>query len=277
MSHAADPGPYAPTPHNVDPDRRANAHIEAEERGVLAGIRALGAGFRIIIRSPRLLVIGMLPALITGILYTAALITLLFKLDELMGVLPIPEDWPSALETIVRVLAAGAIGSAAVFLAIITFTTVTLLIGGPFYEHIAEKVEDSFGEVPEAEISGIRLFLRGLRDSALLLFLSVLCAILLFCVGLIPVIGQSVILVVTIGVGAWLLCLELVGIPFARRGLKLEDRHRALRRHWPRALGFAVPVYLLCTFPGGAIIVMPAAVAGGTILARNVLATYATQ
>jgi CysZ protein len=45
-----------------------------------------------------------------------------------------------------------------------------------------------------------------------------------------------------------------------------------LRAHRPEALGFGTAVFLCFLVPGGAVLLMPAAVAGGTLLARHVLA-----
>jgi len=71
-------------------------------------------------------------------------------------------------------------------------------------------------------------------------------------------------------VGGWALALELTGIAFARRGLRLRDRRRMLRRHRPLALGFGVGVFVCFLIPLGAVLVMPAAVAGATLLTRHI-------
>jgi CysZ protein len=71
--------------------------------------------------------------------------------------------------------------------------------------------------------------------------------------------------------GGWFLAQELVGAPFYRRGMRLPDRRHFLRAHRPLALGFGVAVFCCFLIPLGAVLVMPAAVAGGTLLARRVL------
>src|SRR5690606_4905820 len=87
----------------------------------------------------------------------------------------------------------------------------------------------------------------------------------------IPVVGQTVVPVIGAAVGGWVLALELVGAAFSRRGLRLPDRRRALRADRPVALGFGVAVFCCFLIPLGAVLVMPAAVAGGTLLARRSL------
>jgi CysZ protein len=72
-------------------------------------------------------------------------------------------------------------------------------------------------------------------------------------------------------VGGWFLAIELVGVPFARRGLCLTQRRALLRANRSLTLGFGMAVFVCFLIPLGAVLVMPAAVAGGTLLARQVL------
>ncbi len=66
---------------------------------------------------------------------------------------------------------------------------------------------------------------------------------------------------------------ELIGSAFERRGqLTLAQRRTAMRRHRLRCLGFGVPCFLLLSIPLVAVLVFPAATAGGTLLARSLLA-----
>ncbi|MQA15507.1 MAG: hypothetical protein GEV09_15460 [Pseudonocardiaceae bacterium] len=248
-------------------------------RDVVAGLRLLGRGAGIVLRSRRLLLLGAVPALFTTVLLLGGLVTLVAFLDEIAAILtPFADDWSAGLRTAVRVMAGVAVFVAAGFIGVVTFTALTLLIGGPFYEYLSETVEDGLGGVADAvEVSWPALFLRGLRDSVLLVTVSVLCTGPLLIAGFLPLIGQTVIPVVVACVGGWVLALELVGVPFHRRGLRLGDRHRALRRRPGLTLGVGVPAYLLCAIPFAAIVVMPMAVAGSTLLAREVLGARVTR
>jgi len=60
-------------------------------------------------------------------------------------------------------------------------------------------------------------------------------------------------------------------VPFERRGLRLRDRRAALRRRRSMTLGFGVATFLCFLVPLGAVLVMPAAVAGATLMSRRVL------
>jgi CysZ protein len=242
-------------------------------RQFVLGMSLLGRGLGLVLRSPRLLGLGLLPALIAGALYAAGLITLIMFLpDVARGVTWFADDWATGWRDLLQVLAGLALIGAAVLLGVLTFTAVTLLIGDPFYEKISERVEHRYGGVPdEVEVPFWRSLGRSLVDSLRLIGMSVVCGIPLFVLGFVPVVGQIVPPVLGGAIGGWLLTLELTGAPFQRRGQRLRDRRRVFRAHRPLALGFGVAVFLCFLIPLGAILIMPAAVAGATLLSRRAL------
>jgi CysZ protein len=242
-------------------------------RQFLTGVGLLGRGLVVCLRNPRLLALGMLPALIAGVLYAAALVALVAFVDDLAGAVTwFADDWATGWRDVVRIVAgAGVIGIGGL-LSVLTFTAVTLMIGDPFYEKISELVEDRFGGVPDAvETVWWRSLGRSLVDALRLVGLSVLIGLPLFVAGFVPVVGQTVVPVLAAAVAGWILAVELTGVPFQRRGRRLADRRRALRGHRPTALGFGVAVFVSFLIPLGAVLLMPAAVAGGTLLSRRSL------
>lgn len=244
-------------------------------RDLMTGLRLFGRAASLLARRPRLFALGVTPALVTMVLFGAGFVLLVTQLDDLTaGVTPFAADWSGPVRQGVRILAGIAVLVAAGMVGVVAFTAVTLLIGGPFYEHLAQTVDSSLGGgAVGAEPSGWIQLLRGLRDSVLLITASLCCAVVLLVAGFVPVLGQTVIPVLAVSVGSWLLALELVGAPLARRGLRLRDRHRLLRRRRLLTLGTVVPAYLLCAIPFAAALVMPVAVVAGTLLAREVHST----
>ncbi len=238
-----------------------------------AGMRLLTQGMRAVGRSPRLILLGMIPAVLSLLLF-AGLYTLLiiFYGNVVDAATWYAQDWQSAFWRTTAEIATGvAIAGVSVLFTIVSFTAVTLIIGDPFYEKISEMVEDRLGGVPgEVETPWYGSLRRSIIDSLRLMLLTLLIAIPLFLFGLIPVVGQIVAPILGGAIGGWFLAVELVGIPFYRRGLRLRDRRRMLREHRPVALGFGVAVFLCFLVPFGTILVMPAAVAGGTLLTRRV-------
>ncbi|MEU4421120.1 EI24 domain-containing protein [Actinoplanes sp. NPDC024001] len=242
-------------------------------REFVTGVSLLARGLALVLRNPRLLGLGLLPALLSGVLYTVGLVLLIRFLPDISEqVTWFADDWSGWLRDTVQVLAGAGVLGLSVLLGVLTFTAVTLLIGDPFYEKISELVEDRFGGVPdEVETSLWRSLRRSLADSLRLIGISILIAIPLFALGFLPFVGQTVIPVLGGALGGWLLALELTGVPFQRRGQRLRHRRVVLAAHKPLTLGFGVAVFACFLIPLGAIFLMPAAIAGATLLARRAL------
>ncbi|MFC6015250.1 EI24 domain-containing protein [Plantactinospora solaniradicis] len=241
--------------------------------GFGSGVGLLFRGLGIYARNPRLVLLGIIPGLLSGALYLAAFGTLIYFVSDLAELItPFADDWAGWARDVVRLIAALAFLGLGGLLGVLTFTAITLFIGDPFYERISERVEARYGGVPdEIEAPWWRSLRRSLVDSARLLVRSVLIGIPLFVAGFIPIVGQFVVPVVAALVAGWFLAVELVGVPFYRRGLRLPDRRRVLRANRPLALGFGVAVFLCFLIPLGAVLLMPAAVAGAALLARRTL------
>jgi CysZ protein len=244
-----------------------------------AGTRTLGTGFGIILRSPKLLFLGALPALISAVLLLGGLGTLIYFSGDLVTWLtPFADGWGDFGRRALRIMLGVALVGAAALLGSVSFIAITLLIGGPFYEHIAEQAEKQLGLDASDDGAGfVRQFGRGVRDSLKLVGVALIGAIVLFGIGFIPVAGQIAALVLGALFGAWVISLEMVGLVFQRRGLKFGERHRALRQHRAVVFGFGLPTYLLCLVPVAQLVVIPAAVVGGTLLAHRVLGPVPRQ
>lgn len=239
----------------------------------LSGVGLFFKGFGLYVRNPGLVALGMLPALITGVLFIAAYVVLIvFVADLAELVTPFADDWSSGWRTVLRILAAVALLGLGGLLAVVSFSAVTLVVGDPCYEKISELVEDRYGGTPgQVEVPFWRSLRHSISDSLRLVARSVLVGIPLFLAGFIPVVGQVVVPVVGAAIGGWFLAVELVGSPFYRRGMRLPERQQVLRANRAMALGFGVAVFLCFLIPLGAVLIMPAAVAGAALLTRRML------
>ncbi|MEO3742763.1 EI24 domain-containing protein [Plantactinospora sp. B5E13] len=253
--------------------RAAAGRVRPFASGFGAGVGLFFRGLGVYVRNPGLVLLGMVPGLISGALYLAGFAALIYYADDLAELItPFADDWSGWTQDGFRLVAGLALVGLGGLLGVLTFTAVTLVIGDPFYEAISERVEGRYGGVPnEVEVSWWRSLRRSVADSLRLVLRSVLVGIPLFLAGFIPVVGQFVVPVIAALVGGWFLAVELVGVPFYRRGMRLGDRRRMLRAHRPLALGFGVAVFLCFLIPLGAVLLMPAAVAGAALLSRRVL------
>ena len=239
----------------------------------MSGPGYLLRGLRMWLTSPRLMLLGALPALIVGLIYSATLVVFALNLDAIAAVVtPFANEWTQPAAGAVRFGAGIALVAAVVFLAIITFAGVTLAVGDPFYERIWRAVETRLGDAPkevnEPFWTSVR---RAIGTGVRLLGLTILVGLTVFATSLVPVVGQLLAPALGALLGGWILALETSGFAFDARRITLRDRRRMLGARRATTLGFGVVTYLLFLIPLGAVLVMPAAVAGATMLARDSL------
>lgn len=237
------------------------------------GLRYLLAGQRWVFGHGRWFGVGLLPGLVALVLYAGALIGLGYGADDLVGWLtPFADDWGSPWLSLFRGFLTALVFSFGLFLAVITFTAVTLLVGQPFYESLSEQVDRSEGgEVPESGRSLWQDVWISARDSVRLLGRVVLYGILLFALGFIPVLGQTVVPAIGFCVSGYFLTQELTSVALQRRRVDLDEQLVLLRSRRAMALGFGVPLVLAFLVPLVAVFLMPGAVAGATLMARDLV------
>jgi CysZ protein len=215
----------------------------------------------------------LIPGLISFAVVITALGSLLYFIDHVAAFATwFADDWNPDARRALRLVVGLAIAAVGIVMAVLTFTALTITIGDPFYEAISAKVDERFGSgSPLVEVPWHRTLVRNLIDSLRLIALSLGVSVVLFCLGLIPLFGQTVVPVTGALIGGWLLAVEISGVAFNRRGMRLRERRRLLRSNRALALGFGVPVFVVFLVPFIAILVMPGAVAGATLMTRRVL------
>lgn len=237
--------------------------------GLLAGPGYLGRGLTSVRRRPRLLLLGMLPALLVFCLLAAAFVALLFVVGDLAGwATPFADDWSDLARGLLRFLLAAAVVVGALVLASAVFTGLTLTVGDPCYERIWRATEESLGGTVPAQGLGLwRSALDGLRLAALGLGFS----LLVLLSGFLPFIGPLLGVVLGVTLSGRLLGRELLSRPLEARGMDAQAQQAVLAPHRGKVLGFGVATQLCFLVPFGGVLIMPAAVAGATILARDLL------
>ncbi|MFD5747612.1 EI24 domain-containing protein [Streptomyces sp. NPDC127033] len=244
-------------------------------------MRDLGSGFGYVMKGQRWVAghgrwlgFGLLPGLVTLVLYAGALVGLAYGADDVIAwATPFADDWSSSWAGLFRGFLTALLFVFGLFLAVITFTAVTLLVGQPFYESLSEEVDRSEGgEVPQSGLPFWRDLWISARDSVRILVRVTLYGILLFALGFIPAVGQTVVPVLGFCVTGYFLAEELTAVALQRRGVELKERLALLRGRRMLTLGFGVPIGLAFLVPVVAVFLMPGAVAGATLLVRDLTA-----
>ncbi|GAA2461573.1 EI24 domain-containing protein [Streptomyces macrosporus] len=236
-------------------------------------MRYLGQGQKWVLRNGRWFGFGLLPALITLVLYTVALIALAFWADDLATwATPFADDWDSPWPGLLRGTFTVLLFASGLLLSVLTFTAVALLVGEPFYEALSQKVEESEGGGPEGPDRPLwRELWISLCDNVHVLLRVAAFAVPLFVLGFVPVVGQTVVPVIGFAVSGFFLTVELTSVALQRRDVPVRERLRLLRERKALALGFGVPLVLAFLVPLVAVFLMPGAVAGATLLVRDLV------
>ncbi|MCA1223373.1 EI24 domain-containing protein [Streptomyces sp. 8L] len=239
----------------------------------------LGAGFGFLVKGQRWVGghgrwfgFGLLPGVVTLLVYAGALIALVHGAgDAVSWATPFADHWASPWQGLLRDGLTVLLFALGLFLAVVTFTAVTLLIGQPFYEALSEAVEraeSGDGTVPESGLPWWREVLVSVRNSLYVLVRVVAWGVVLFVLGFVPVLGQSVVPAIGFCVSGFFLTQELTAVAMERRGVGAREQLAWLKRRRLMALGFGVPLTLAFLVPVVAIFLMPGAVAGATLMAR---------
>ena len=238
-------------------------------REFTAGIRTLLRGFGLWRTRPGLMNLGLIRAVITVVVLGALLLPLVLNMNSVSAwVTPFAEGWDEPWRSLVRGAVGFVIIVAALALSSAVFTALTLTIGDPFYQRIWHAVEVELGDPPPVDGGG---FWTTVAEGLRLVLLGILIAICVLLIGLIPAIGGFLGPVTGVILTGRLLARELTGRAFDARDLSPADRSALFSRSRARVLGFGVATQLCFLIPGGAVVVMPAAVAGSTMLARDLL------
>lgn len=233
------------------------------------GVATLLHGFGTWRRRPRLMALGLVPAVIAALLLLAALIPLVLSLGMISDALtPFADGWAEPWRLLFRGVVAIVLLAAALALASAVFSALALAIGDPFYQRIWRAVESDLGDAPATDGGG---FWSALGEGIRIVLLGVLVAIVVLLLGLVPLVGGLLGPVFGVVLTGRVLARELTARAFDARELTAADRAALFRGSRARVLGFGVATQLCFLVPGGAVAVMPAAVAGATLLARTMI------
>ncbi len=112
----------------------------------VSGLALLARGLGLVVRRPRNFLLGAIPPAITSVLFIVVISVLVGEIAPITSALtPFARGWSDGAESAVRVAVGVALIGASILLMVVTFTALTLAIGGPIYDKIGEYVDGELG------------------------------------------------------------------------------------------------------------------------------------
>lgn len=149
------------------------------------------------------------------------------------------------------------------------FTTLANFVAAPFNGLLAEKVELQLTGEPLGDMSfGAMLkdVPRMLKREWQKMMYSIPRLIALFLLGFVPVLGQTVVPVLTFVFGAWLIAIQYCDYPFDNHKISFQRMRNALAQYRTLNFTFGALVSLFTMIPFVNLVVMPVAVCGSAAL-----------
>lgn len=148
------------------------------------------------------------------------------------------------------------------------------IIAAPFNDALSEHVEEQrCGKAVSG--GGLRALIGdvgrsvGLESAKLAIYAAIMAPLFLMSL-LIPGVGAALYSGMGFGLTLFYLALDYIDWPASRRGLGARARFGWVRSHAGVALGFGLGAWLLLFVPVLNLLLMPAAVCGGTLLYLDV-------
>jgi CysZ protein len=219
------------------------------------------------------MLLGVLPALVVFVALLFLLLALARYAPTIATLLtPFPGTWGQDTRTLLRAALVVALVVGGVALSLVLYTALTLALGAPIYDRISRAVEDAHGGIAaEARRPVLPQVVEAIANALRVIVTATGLGLAVAVIGLVPLVGTlAAAVVAAVGAGR-IIAGELIATPCDARGLTVGERRLLLRRHRSRALGFGLSCYLVFLIPGGAVLITPVAVAGATLLARDLL------
>lgn len=150
------------------------------------------------------------------------------------------------------------------------FRALASAIAAPFNDLLSEKTEQLVtGVYRDTPFSVIQVFKdagRSIAHSFKILGIYLGLLILFLFLLLIPVLGYQLYAAATILLSSYMLAYEYLGYPLDRRRLSFREKRAFLKANLRSSLGFGIGNLGVACVPGLNLLMIPAAVVGGTLL-----------
>ena len=233
--------------------------------GGTKGLIYLFRGFRLIISDWRLFKLSIMPFMVNAFLFLLFVLsfnTLSYHLSTWIFDQSTHEWYWAVLSWGVGIIMF--LGS--LLVVVFGFVVVGLIIASPFNDILSSAVEEALtGQVTESDQSYTQMALFVMKNETKQMTVFVLCEIALVMLNIIPMIGQIAFAILNPLFIAFVMAYEFTGYPLDRRGLGYAEKKEYLFTQTGMSFGFGGVIGLTFLFPILYFVLMPAAVAGGTM------------
>jgi CysZ protein len=225
-------------------------------RRAAAGAWHVPAGFGILLRSPRLWPLALLPVVLAAVLLVLGAVAGYFLIPQVEDrFAPTPGDRPVWVELPASLLLWTAVVGSGVFLGL----GVALLLAAPILDLLSRRVEARVrGSVVDSSHGFLWELVQSLRGG----LYFILAAPGVFLLGLIPLFGPFL----SVLWGGRAVAFQMTDPALTRRGLGFKERWRWHREWLPESQGFGLAGMVGLLVPLANLLLAPALVAGGTLL-----------
>jgi CysZ protein len=224
----------------------------------LDGARCFLVGFSHLSSDASAAMLAVVPVGVALVLMsTLASLGAWFLPDLALGLVATEGVWAGLLRAAVSILA--------VALGLVVGFALAKPASGPALEAIVRRVEARLGLPARPDTPFWLDVRRSLASSVVVLALIGLLTLVLFVVGLVPVVGV-VAVPLELGLTLFVLGWDLCDVPLSARGLGVRERLSLVARHLPALLGFSAAMGVFSFVPCGLFVLLPVGVAGATEL-----------
>jgi CysZ protein len=229
-------------------------------RAFVAGAETCLEGFRVVRSTARLRALAVAPALVN-------LALLVFLVYGVIAARPVIASWivPDASGLMAFLAGAGAL-VAAVLMAFLLHPVLASILAAPFNDALSAAVERAVRQGSEAEPFALsRLagdILRPIGHALRVALFRLAATAVLLPIALVPVAGPAFVFLVSAAFAAY----DHVDLPAARARMSYAEKRALMRRNRAATLGFGSVAQALLLVPIVNVFLLPAAVAGGTLL-----------
>ena len=236
------------------------------------GFRAPFAGFRYMIDNPGTLKYALPPAPIIAALLVGMFYLTWTHSDDLLTwawAMPEGDAWSTRwLLVPLWYVAWGLVTLATTALGLIAVAIASIPLAGPFMELLSEKVEklETGFEAPFSFTVMARNILVSLTHATALGLVGATVAITGLALGLIPVVGPVLAMIISLTIAPMLIGLNPFDYPMTIRLWPFRDKVAFVRQNLTLFYGFALCAYLMLYIPLVNLLLLPACVIGATRL-----------